>query len=156
RRNRAQARPACRVESGQEVTTMLERRRSKRTKSYRGRVWVAAPTRCWADIRDASSGGMCIQLRTSVALGQTITVYRQLEARLGPGRVGTVVFVRGRSVGIRYSVDLASERRGALRHKTHGIRGWVSGPVETSAAIKNLSASGAAVAPMLPLRRGAK
>jgi hypothetical protein len=135
---------------------MLERRRSKRIKTHRDRAWIAAPVRRWGEVLDASSGGIRLLVPNGIGLGWPITVYHSQGARLGPGRVGKVVHNRGRGIGIEYARDLASERREALRHNTRGIRALISGSVETPAAVHNLSSSGAAIEPILPLRRGAK
>src|SRR5262249_35432129 len=129
----------------------------KRTKSHRDRAWVGAPLRRWTEILDTSNGGIRLLLpEGALGLGWPITVYRLHGARLGPGHVGTVVHNQGRSIGIRYVRDLALERRKALRHTTQGISAVVSGPVETPASLRNLSSSGAAIEPILPIRRGAR
>src|SRR5262245_16896082 len=134
---------------------MWERRRSKRAKSYRARAWVGPPIKGWVEVFDTSNGGIRLLLPREVGLGWPLTVYQMLGSRLGPGRVGTVVHGHGRSIGIRYERDLGSERRGALRRATRGISARVSGPVETRALVRDLSASGAAIEPMVPIRLGA-
>ena len=139
-----------------EEAVMLERRSWKRTHWQRGRVWVGAPIHRWAQALDASNGGIRLVAPEGVGMGCTITIYLLDGNELGPGRAGTVVHKHGRSVGIEFARHLAMERRGALRRDTRGIRAWLSGPVETLASVRNLSATGAEIEPILPLRHGVR
>ena len=134
---------------------MMERRRHRRVKP-RGRVWVAAPYRCWAAIRDASDGGLAIVVPRSMRTGSRVIVYRSVGNGLGPGRLSTVQHAHGDHVGIAYDREESAERRGALRHATRSLSARISGAVATLATVLDLSASGAAIEPLLPLRRGAR
>lgn len=119
-------------------------------------VWLGAPYRCWAKTVDASDRGLRIMAPREMPPGARIVVYRVAGEGLGGGRVGTVVDQRGKIVAIDYDREESSDRRSALRRATHNLSARIRGAVTTTATVLDLSASGAAIRPLVPIRCGTK
>lgn len=136
---------------------MQERRRSQRMRAgYR--VWLAPPHERWALVVDVGRDGMRIAC-SGLRVGGTLVVRRELGDGLSEARVAEVVYSDGHRAGLRYLLDkpadvqMRLDRRAAMRITTNGLRAWISGPVQTPAVVRDVSATGARLLPLLPLRR---
>jgi PilZ domain-containing protein len=134
----------------------MERRRSPRTLARGQRVWLAQPGERWALLQDASHDGLRI-IAGPLAVGKTLVVRRELGNGLGEARMATVVHCDGHRAGLRFLLDRHSatvgphDRRAAVRIATHGLTAWISGTVKTPAVVRDVSATGARIEPVLPL-----
>ena len=135
---------------------MRERRRTPRTRAgYR--VWLAPPHERWALLLDVGRDGLRIA-SGGLRVGSTLVVRRELGDGLSEARVAEVVHSDGHRAGLRYLLDqpadhhrACQDRRAALRIATHGLTAWISGPVQTPAVVRDVSATGARLEPLLPL-----
>jgi hypothetical protein len=122
------------------------------------RVWLAPPLERWALLDDVSNGGLLV-IAGGLRVGMTLVVRRELSSGLSEARVAIVTRTDGHRAGLRFVLDRAAElggcadRRSALRIKTSGMVAWISGDVHTPALVRDVSATGARIEPVLPLPR---
>lgn len=134
---------------------MQERRRAPRTRAAY-RVWLAPPHERWVQAVDTSRDGLSVAA-AGLRVGATLVVRRELAVGLSEARVAEVIHVDGDRAGLRYLFAEPAElrgcrdRRSAMRIATHGLTAWISGPVHTPAVVRDVSATGARLEPLVPL-----
>lgn len=137
---------------------MQDRRRAPRMRAgYR--LWLAPPHERWAMLIDVSNGGLRVAAR-GLTVGDSLVVRRELGDGLSEARVVEVVYSDGHRAGLRYRLDRTADlqgvrdRRAALRIATRGLTAWIrGGAVQTPAVVRDVSATGARIEPLLPLKR---